>query len=61
MILLINIKKDFTCYEKGENKLYLTQIYNLIPAELDSNNKRFNYTSLKKDYAHRLLLIALFG
>lgn len=41
-------KKDFTRYEKEENKLYLTQIYNLIPAELDSNNKRFNYTSLKK-------------
>ena len=41
-------KKDFTRYEKEEKKPYLTQIYDLIPAELNSQTKRFNFADLKK-------------
>ena len=41
-------KKDFTRYESEEKKPYLTQIYDLIPAELNSTNKRFNYSDIKK-------------
>lgn len=41
-------KKDFTRYEKEEKKPYLTQIYNLIPSELNSSNKRFNFADIKK-------------
>lgn len=38
-------KKDFTKYEK-KDKLKLTRTYELIPAELDSKNKRYKFTSL---------------
>lgn len=31
--IVLQYKKDFTRYEKEENKPYLTQIYDLIPAE----------------------------
>ncbi len=41
-------KKDFTHYETEDKKPYLTQIYDLIPAELNSANKRFNYADIKK-------------
>lgn len=41
-------KKDFTRYEKDDKKPYLTRIYDLIPSELNSSNKRFNFTDLKK-------------
>lgn len=41
-------KNDFTKYEK-EKKLNLINLYNLIPPELNSKNKRFNFSSIKKD------------
>lgn len=41
-------KKDFTHYETDDRKPYLTQIYDLIPAELNDCNKRFNFADLKK-------------
>ena len=41
-------RKDFTRYEAEEKKPYLTQIYDLIPAELNDSNKRFNFADLKK-------------
>lgn len=41
-------KMDFTRYEVEEKKPYLTQIYDLIPAELNDKNKRFNFSDLKK-------------
>jgi len=41
-------KKDFTRYETEDKKPYLTQIYDLIPAELNDSNKRFNFADLKK-------------
>lgn len=46
--IVVQYKKDFTHYEVEEKKPYLTQIYDLIPAELNSSNKRFNFTALKK-------------
>lgn len=46
--IVVQYKKDFTHYEIEDKKPYLTQIYDLIPAELNSNNKRFNFADLKK-------------
>lgn len=46
--IVVQYKKDFTHYEVEEKKPYLTQIYDLIPAELNSSNKRFNFADLKK-------------
>lgn len=46
--IVVQYKKDFTRYESEDKKPYLTQIYNLIPAELNDNNKRFNFSDLKK-------------
>ena len=46
--IVLQYKKDFTRYEKEEKKPYLTQIYDLIPAELNSSNKRFNFADIKK-------------
>lgn len=46
--IVLQYKKDFTRYETEDKKPYLTQIYDLIPAELNSNNKRFNYADIKK-------------
>lgn len=47
--IVVQYKKDFTRYEKEDKKPYLTQIYDLIPAELNAQNKRFNFADLKKD------------
>lgn len=41
-------KADFTRYETDDKKPYLTKIYDLIPAELNKPNKRFNFADLKK-------------
>lgn len=46
--IIAQYKKDFTRYESEDRKPYLTQIYDLIPAELNSCNKRFNYSDIKK-------------
>ena len=46
--IVTQYKKDFTRYESEEKKPYLTQIYDLIPAELNASNKRFNYSDIKK-------------
>lgn len=46
--IILQYKKDFTRYETEDRKPYLTQIYDLIPAELNSSNKRFNFADLKK-------------
>ena len=40
-------KKDFTRYEE-KYKLKLISIYNLIPAELNSKNKRYNFSNINK-------------
>jgi len=41
-------KKDFTKYEQQEKKLSLVSLYDLMPAELLRQNKRFNYADIKK-------------
>ena len=41
-------KMDFTQYEAENRRLILAQIYDLIPAELLKQNKRFIVTDLKK-------------
>ena len=41
-------KMDFTQYEENEKKLLITQVYDLIPAELQKQNRRFIVTDLKK-------------
>ncbi len=46
--IIAQYKNDFTRYEKEEKKIYLTQIYDLIPAELNKSNKRFNFSDIKK-------------
>lgn len=45
-------KRDFTRYEKEDKKPYLTRIYDLIPAELNAPNKRFNFADLKKGFRY---------
>ena len=46
--IVVQYKKDFTRYEQEDKKPYLTQIYDLIPVELNSQTKRFNFADLKK-------------
>ena len=46
--IAVQYKKDITRYESEEKKPYLTQIYDLIPAELNDSNKRFNFADIKK-------------
>ncbi len=46
--IIAQYKKDFTRYQEEDKKIYLSQIYDLIPAELNKNNKRFNFTDIKK-------------
>ncbi len=48
--IFMQYKKDFTQYEEEDKKLYLTQIYDLIPAELNSANKRFNFVDMEKGF-----------
>lgn len=46
--IVTQYKRDFTHYEQDAKKIYLTQIYDLIPAELNKPNKRFNFSDLKQ-------------
>lgn len=41
-------KLDFTQYEEENRKLIITNIYELIPAELNEKNKRFMIADIKK-------------
>lgn len=41
-------KLDFTKYEKQEKKLMLIAVYNQIPSQLLKQNRRFNYSDIKK-------------
>lgn len=47
--LVERYKEDFTQYETENRKLLISQIYNLIPSELNEKNKRFNVRDIKKD------------
>ena len=41
-------KRDFTKYEEENKKLMLISIYDSIPAQLLKQNRRFNYSDIKK-------------
>ena len=42
-------KKDISQYDL-ENKLYLEEIFNLIPSEINSKNKRFILKNLNENF-----------
>ena len=42
-------KEDFTQYELDDKKLRLKAIYDIIPAELNKQNKKFVFTMLNKE------------
>lgn len=42
-------KVDFTKYESEDKKLIISNIYDLIPAELNNSNKRFNIADINKN------------
>ena len=48
--ILEQYKLDFTQYEAENKKLLLTNIYELIPAELNEKNKRFKFADLDKGF-----------
>lgn len=41
-------KKDFTKYEAEDKKLMIISIYDLLPSQLLKQNRRFNYSDIKK-------------
>ncbi len=41
-------KQDFTKYEMQHKRLFLTRIYDIIPAQLNEKNKRFNVSDIEK-------------
>lgn len=47
--ILQQYKLDFTQYEAENKKLLLTNIYELIPTELNEQNKRFKITDIEKN------------
>ena len=47
--ILQQYKLDFTQYEAENKKLLLTNIYELIPAELNEQNKRFKLADIEKN------------
>ncbi len=47
--ILQQYKLDFTQYEAENKKLLLTNIYELIPAELNEQNKRFKIADIEKN------------
>ena len=42
-------KIDFTKYESADKKLIISNIYDLIPSELNDSNKRFNIADINKN------------
>ncbi|MGN0246107.1 MAG: ATP-binding protein [Lachnospiraceae bacterium] len=42
-------KEDFSQYEHGDKKLKLKSIYEIVPAELNKQNKKFVFTMLDKE------------
>lgn len=42
-------KADFTQYEEADKKLKLISIYDIVPAELNKQNKKFVFTMLNKE------------
>lgn len=48
-------KESFTQYELDDKKLKLKAIYDIIPAELNKQNKKFVFTMLDKELKFDLL------
>ncbi len=46
--IIAQYKQDFTKYEIEEKRIYLTRIYDLLPAELNNANKRFIFADMKR-------------
>lgn len=46
--IISQYKRDFTKYERKDKKLLLQAIYDTIPANLLKQNKRFNYSDIRK-------------
>ena len=46
--IIAEYKRDFTKYESKEKKLMLQSVFDLIPSELLKQNRRFNYSDIKK-------------
>ncbi len=45
-------KWDFSRYQEDEGRIYLSRIYDLIPAELKEQNKRFSFSAVKEGLAY---------
>ena len=43
-------KEDFSQYESEDKKLKLKSIYEIVPAELNKQNKKFVFTMLNKEW-----------
>lgn len=50
--IVTQYKRDFTKYETEKKRIYLTQIYDLIPSELNKSNKRFFFADMKKRFRY---------
>ena len=48
-------KEDFSQYEQEDKKLKLKSIYDIMPAELNKQNKKFVFTMLDKELRFDLL------
>ncbi|MGN0905906.1 MAG: DUF4143 domain-containing protein [Bullifex sp.] len=46
--MILQYRKDIDKHEQDDRKLMLGRIYDLIPAELSSQSRKFNYQSLQK-------------
>ena len=46
--IILQYKRDIAKYEEAEKKLMQGRIYDLIPSELNSQSRRFNYQDIKK-------------
>ena len=47
--IIMLYKEDFSQYEREDKKLRLKSIYDIIPAELNKQNKKFVFTMLDKE------------
>jgi hypothetical protein len=47
--IIILYKEDFSQYEREDKKLKVKSIYDIIPAELNKQNKKFVFTMLDKE------------
>lgn len=51
--IILQYKLDFSKYEESNKKLILKELYDLIPAELNSKNKRFNFKQVNDKFRYQ--------